>query len=73
MYDKLRSEFERVQQSYSDSLDKISALQIELEIQNGTCSQCKSRKDKDVMQGMVSYVSCATSHIIMLGSFLGKR
>lgn len=55
MYDKLRSEFERVQQSYSDSLDKISALQIELEIQNGTCSQCKSRKDKDVMHGMVSY------------------
>lgn len=56
MYDKLRSEFERVQQSFSDSLDKISALQIELEIQNGTCSQCKSRKDKDVMPGMVSLV-----------------
>lgn len=46
MYEKLRNEFEKIQQLYSEALDKISALQIELEIQNGTCSQCKSLKEK---------------------------
>lgn len=47
MYDKLRNEFEKLQQLYSDSLDKMSALQIEFEIQNITCANCKARVEKN--------------------------
>lgn len=46
MYEKLRNEFEKLQQLYSESLDKMSALQIELEIQNITCANCKARIEK---------------------------
>lgn len=51
MYDKLRNEFEKLQQLYSDALDKMSALQIELEIQNITCANCKARMEKNDQNG----------------------
>lgn len=54
MYDKLRNEFEKLQQLYSDSLDKMSALQIELEIQNITCAKCKTRIEKHDQIGHAS-------------------
>lgn len=57
MYEKLRNEFEKVQQLYSEALDKMSALQIELEIQNGTCSECKSLKDKRQIDGSTGNVN----------------
>lgn len=46
IYEKMRCDLERVQQSYSESLDKISALQIELDIQRGICNQCKTLIEK---------------------------
>lgn len=45
-YDKLRVECGKVQHLYSEALDKISALQIELEIQTGQCVHCKNRIHK---------------------------
>lgn len=46
-YDKIRVEFEKIKQSYSKSLEKISALEIELEIQNVTCTKCKNKIERD--------------------------
>lgn len=45
-YEKLRTECGKIQNSYSEALDKISALKIELEIQTGQCANCKNRIHK---------------------------
>lgn len=39
----MRLELEKVQHSYTEALDRISALQIELEIQSMSCATCKTR------------------------------
>ena len=57
LYEKLRTEFEKVQQSYSDALDKISSLQIELEIQVSICSKCKVQIEKSKASGSSEEVS----------------
>lgn len=41
-YEKMRAECGRIQNLYSEALDKISALKIELEIQTGQCVHCKN-------------------------------
>lgn len=48
IYANLRVDFERVQHAYSEALDRISALQIELEIQNG---QSRCAADSTTMGG----------------------
>lgn len=55
IYEKMRTDLEQVQQSYSEALDKISSLQIELDIQRRTCSACKS---------MMEAVGQGDSHIM---------
>ncbi|XP_037043635.1 centrosomal protein cep290, partial [Bradysia coprophila] len=40
---KLRQELDKIQQSYSEALDKVSTLQIELDMRTGLCKNCKSR------------------------------
>lgn len=45
-YEKLRTDYGKMQKLYSESLDKISALKIELEIQTGQCEHCKNRVHK---------------------------
>lgn len=58
IYEKMRCDLERVQQSYSESLDKISALQIELDIQRGICSQCKTLMEKSSASASASNMAC---------------
>lgn len=55
-YDKMRSECGKIQNLYSDALDKISALKIELDIQTGQCVHCKNRvhKSDESTNSMVS-------------------
>lgn len=40
---KLRQELDKIQQSYSEALDKVSKLQIELDMHSGLCKNCKNR------------------------------
>lgn len=45
LYDTLKTEFERMQKMYSEVTEKLTALQVELQLQAGTCSKCRERRD----------------------------
>ena len=48
LYDKLKRDFDKVQQDYTDALNRVSALQVELELlANQPCPKCKAQESPD--------------------------
>lgn len=44
MYETLQTEFNKMQKSYTQLTEKLSSMQIELQLQTGMCSQCGGRR-----------------------------
>lgn len=44
MYENLQSEFHKMQKAYAELTEKLSSMQVELQLQAGHCSQCGGRR-----------------------------
>lgn len=44
MHENLKSEFHKMQKAYAELTEKLSSMQVELQLQAGHCSQCGGRR-----------------------------
>lgn len=44
MYENLKLEFHKMQKAYGELTEKLSSMQVELQLQAGHCSQCGGRR-----------------------------
>ncbi|XP_063698238.1 centrosomal protein Cep290 [Culicoides brevitarsis] len=44
MYENLQSEFHKMQKAYNELTEKLTSMQVELQLQTGTCSNCGGRR-----------------------------